>query len=160
MRLDPHDPATWHALHKHPAVDGRPAFYDWYVHLDPPPPRAVQRAVAVADLVLFRTAAASLNARFPGVALELEMLDDQTTFLAARRADFEAELSVNSLVTDLNDERRRDWDRLLCVFEPADRDAEELYLYPDADIAAVLAAVLAGAPTEPLGAVGPRGLPD
>ena len=158
--FDPRDPATWHALHEHPAVGsaGRRWLDECYVHIgcESPPvmPAAVQRQIIAADLKLFRNAAESILRRFPATAVELEVLDDYTTLLAGRHDAFRLQLYTTSCVRSLNDPDRLAHDRTLWIFDPAEefeRDDGVVRLTPGADAADVLAAVLDEEPVEPAG---------
>ena len=171
--FDPFRPATWSALHEHPAVEDAETFHAWYIHVLPRTPAAFGRVRAAADLALFRAAAASIRAALPAVILELEVLDDFTALLTARgyrRADgpgFEA-----VVYTDHPEEPNRDplpnwheavappvlpatappYDRCLWLIEP-ETDEEGWWLRPGAEVGLVLAAALDGEPVGPLGAV-------
>jgi hypothetical protein len=88
--LDPKRHQTWTALDEHPACpDPGQDVYQWYVHVDPPLPVAMQRAAAQKDLASLAATCEALEWAFGVVEYELIVQDDMTTFVKTPHTSFE-----------------------------------------------------------------------
>ncbi len=102
MTFKPTDWRTWNRLDDHPIFgqeksliakwSNDPSQYcelntysrfmpEWYIHVDPQPPVAVQRAIATRDITNLADACKSIVERYGNSAHEIVVLDDFTVFV-------------------------------------------------------------------------------